>query len=125
MKNTSYKFKKTDYSFGLTKGNKIRFDYGVEIYDDTISALNHIESWAWTPEEIQKIIDDANKLEGDNHIDYQVEGGYLGISIFTSEVYFFNLFEPNESGEEDFRWPFEKFITFLEDFKKFIEDNPH
>ena len=125
MKNTSYKFKKTDYSFGLTKGNKVYFDYGVVIFDDTISALEHMESSTWTPKEIQKIIDDANKLEGDNHIDYQVEGGHLGISIFTDEVYFFNLYEPNKSGNEDFKWPLRKFITFLEDFKKFIEDNPH
>ena len=43
------------------------------------------------------------------------------IYIFTDKVFFCDLH--NDTEEPDFKWTFDEFITFMKDFKRFIEDN--
>ncbi len=113
-----YKFKKTSYS---ADNIKPIYHYGVEIIDDKILALEHIESWTWDSNKVQNILDEISVLEGEEGFDYQVEDGNLGISIYADEVYFFDLTSKNE--DEEFIWSTEKFILFLNEFKAFLEEN--
>ncbi len=118
----NYKFQKISYS---GKGLDPLYQFGVDldfINKDELS-LQHIESHLWTPQKIQKLIDDSNAIQGDNELQYQVEGGHLGIIVTkTDGVAFFDLTN-KEKEEEDFIWTFEKFINFLKDFKKFVSEN--
>ena len=84
-------------------------------------SLFQINSYRWTVQEVQNILDEISILEGEERYEYQVEGGNLGISIYTDEVYFFDL--TNKKEEEDFIWSTESFILFLNEFKAFLEDN--
>lgn len=118
----NYRFQKISYS---GSGLKPIYQFGLDLNslkNDEIS-LQHIESHLWTPQKIQELIDKSNALQGDNEFQYQVEGGHLGIIVTkTDGVAFFDLTNRDKE-EEDFIWPFEKFIVFLKDFKKFVEEN--
>lgn len=95
--------------------------FGVEILDNSIEALREIAWHGWTPEEVQMIIDKSNTLTGNERYKYQVPGSDFLIWVYSTEVYFFDMH--NDQEEEDFKWTFDEFITFMTDFKKFIEDN--
>ena len=110
-----YKFTTSPY------GQKNVKMFGVEILDDKIEALREISSSDWSSEEVQMIIDKAKALTGNEIFEYQVFGSDLIILIYTNRVYFFD--HHSEQKEADFSWNFDEFITFMEDFKKFIEDN--
>lgn len=115
----SYKFKKISYS---ADGIDPLWQYGVKDLDKSIEALEQIESWAWTPEEIQSLIDQSKALQGNERVEYSVEGGYLLIIVTKENAFFYDLV--NSTNEyEDFKWTFEEFIKFLEDFKKFVAEN--
>lgn len=118
-----YKFKKYDISStDTTIENKV-YEYGVD-YDflsKEEESLIRINSHLWSPQKIQELINEGLALRGEDFIEYQVEGGHLGIVIYTNEVYFFNL--SNENEYEDFKWLFEKFINFLKQFKQFMIEN--
>ncbi|WP_299766886.1 hypothetical protein [uncultured Dokdonia sp.] len=97
--------------------------YGIEF--DSLSgeeqALFEINSHAWNSNKIQDILGEIQALKGEENYDYQVEDGNLGISIYTDEVYFFNL--TNRKEEEEFIWTTEKFVFFLKEFQQFLKDN--
>lgn len=97
--------------------------YGVkyESISDKEKALFQINSYAWTAQEVQNLIDKSKSLQGEEELEYQVEGGHLYMIIDKTEVYFYNLL--TEQKEEDFKWTFDEFITFMEDFKKFVAEN--
>ena len=98
--------------------------YGVE-YDslnEKEKALFEINSYIWTPKEIQSLIDQSKALKDEEELEYQVEGGHLLMIIDTKEVYFYDLYNDRQK-EQDFIWTFEEFIKFLEDFKKFVAEN--
>ena len=99
--------------------------WGVE-YDsleENEKALFQISSHTWSIEEADQLINDSLTLENEQEIQYQVDHGHLGIIISKSEgVAFFDLTN-REKEEEDFTWTFEQFITFMQDFKKFIGEN--
>ena len=114
------KYKFTTNPYGQ---NNIKDFYGVE-YDslnEAHKALFQIAWSGWTPAEIQMIIDKSYALSGDQKFKYQVVGSDLMIYVFSNEVFFCDLHSDNE--EADFKCSFEEFITFMQDFKKFIEDN--
>ncbi|MBB4806729.1 hypothetical protein HNP38_002025 [Chryseobacterium defluvii] len=115
----SYKFRKNSYS---APNIEPLWQYGVEVTDKSIMALEQIESWAWTSGEVQNLIDVINALEDDDHIQYQVEGGHLGIMIDKKGAAFFDLMNRKQE-TEDFEWPTEKFIKFLKEFKEFLAKN--
>ena len=114
----NYKFRKISYS-----ANHIDplWQYGVEVNDKSLIALEQIEWWGWTPKEIQMIIDKSKEATEENRYEYQVEGSDLIIVIYPDEVYFFD--HHTEKVEEDFKWSFSEFIDFMEKFKKFVEEN--
>jgi hypothetical protein len=118
-----YKFKKIDFSYGTMPKDKITYDYGVDYdsLDEEHKALFQIAWHGWTPSEVQMIIDKSNALAGDEKFKYQVVGTDLMIYIFTDKVFFCDLH--NDTEEPDFKWTFDEFITFMKDFKRFIEDN--
>jgi hypothetical protein len=111
-----YKFRKQSYS-----GDQPLYQYGVEVLDNSIRALEQIEWWGWTSDEVQMIIDKSMALKDNEEFEYQVEGSDFIMSIDKDEVYFYDLHNPQK--EEDFKWPLSEFITFMKEFKKFIEEN--
>ena len=120
---TGYKFKKYDINSASIKEHLKTFDFGVD-YDslnENEKSLFQINSYRWTVQEVQNILDKISTLEEEEGYDYQVEGGNLGISIYTDEVYFFDL--TNKKETEEFIWSTEKFISFLNEFKAFLEEN--
>lgn len=84
-------------------------------------ALNGIAWDDWTPQEIQMIIDKSKALQGNQEYEYQVVGSDLLIIIDKNEAHFFDAYSEQE--EADIIWSFDKFIDFMEQFKKFVEDN--
>ncbi|MBB4806727.1 hypothetical protein HNP38_002023 [Chryseobacterium defluvii] len=120
----SYKFKKYNISPESENENDRDYDYGVDYYSlqDKEIALFQINSHEWTSDEVQNLIDEINALEDDGHIQYQVEGGHLGIIIDKKGAAFFDLMN-REQETEDFEWPTEKFIKFLKEFKDFLIKN--
>jgi len=98
--------------------------YGIE-YDslpNNEKALFEINSHTWTSEEVQDLLNRISSLIGDSFIQYQVEGGHLGIMIDKEGAAFFNLMNRIKE-KEDFEWPTEKFIEFLKEFKAFLQKN--
>ncbi|MCB0516258.1 MAG: hypothetical protein R2798_11895 [Chitinophagales bacterium] len=114
------KFQKISYS---AEGLEPIYQYGVDLDSllDKELSLQHLESYLWTPEKIQDLIDESLALQEDEEIEYQVDGGHLFMIIDKNEVFFYNSLENKK--EEDFIWPLAQFIEFLQDFKKFVEEN--
>lgn len=110
-----YKFTTSPY------GQKNIKMFGVEILDNSIEALREISGTGWNPNEVQMIIDKSKALGSGKRFVYQVEGSDLIISIYSDEVYFHDAHSNQK--EADFIWTFDEFIAFMEDFKKFIEEN--
>lgn len=116
-----YKFKKEITNPPKNSSVKPLIEFGIEAIDKTIEALEQIEWHGWTPSEIQMIIDESKKATENNRYEYQVAGSDLIIVVYPDEVYFFDYHTEKE--EEDFKWPFNEFIDFMEKFKKFVEEN--
>lgn len=116
-----YKFIKEITNPPISSKVKPLIEFGVQVFDKQYEALEEILWHGWTPSEIQMIIDESKALTGNQEYKYQVEGSDLMIYIFTSEVFFSDLHNDNE--EEDFKITFDEFITFMEDFKKFVAEN--
>jgi hypothetical protein len=120
----SYKFKKYNIS-SLNEPEKERdYDYGVDydFLDEREKTLFEINSHEWTSKKVDDLINECNSLQHDDYIQYQVEGGHLGIMIDKESVAFFNLRERKQE-EEDFEWKYSEFIDFLQEFKKFLQEN--
>jgi len=115
-----YKFKK--YRHELSDG-EVFIEYGVDrdsLSDDNKS-LYHITWHGWTSQNIQSIIDKTNALMNEEVYEYQVEGSDLFILIDKSYASFFDWRTKKET--EDFYLTKDEFISFMQDFKKFIEEN--
>lgn len=115
----TYKFRKTSYSASHIEP---LWQFGVETSDHTISALEQIESWCWTSEEVQNIIDEINAITADDDFKYSVEGGHLLIMADIEETHLFNLLNESQTGA-DIVWTTPRFIQFLNEFKAFLEEN--
>lgn len=116
----NYKFQKK--YFGSDEDPNPIYDYGVDldsIVEEKEFELSGLDWWGWTPEEVQMIIDKSNVLTDDEEYDYQVEGSDFDMMIKKSEV----LMWARGSETPDVIWSFNKFIEFMEAFKKFIEEN--
>ncbi|MCP1997087.1 hypothetical protein [Flavobacterium sp. HSC-61S13] len=115
-----------DYKFSLDpygqKDMTFKF-YGIEIdsLTDETWALNGINWWGWTVEEIQKIIDKSMSLVDNQNYEYQVEGSDLILYIKRERVCFYDM--RSEQEEADLIWSFEQFIDFMEQFKAFVAEN--
>ena len=118
-----YKFKKeiTNPPHGCSIKPLIEFGVERDSLDKNIEALININWHGWTPAEIQMIIDKSNALSGTEEYDYQVPGSDFVMSIDKTEVHFFDWHTEQE--EADFIWTFAEFITFMTEFKKFVEEN--
>lgn len=98
--------------------------YGLkyESINEKEKALFEINSNEWNSEKVDDLIEKCNSLQNDDYIQYEVEGGNLGIMIDKESVAFFNLKERKQE-EEDFEWSYSKFIEFLKEFKEFLQKN--
>lgn len=115
----NYKFRKVSYS---APNIEPLWQYGVEVSEKTISALEHIESWAWTSEEVQNMLDEINSITTGNDFEYSVEGGHLLIVADKKETHLFNLLNKSQK-KADIIWTTEKFIQFLKEFRDFLQKN--
>ncbi|THD32872.1 hypothetical protein [uncultured Flavobacterium sp.] len=116
-----YQFKKEITNPPRNSSARPLVEFGVKVFDKNIEALEQIEWHGWTPSEVQMIIDKSKALRGNQVYNYQVSGSDLSIHIYPEEVYFFDW--RTEREEEDFKWSFNEFIDFMEQFKKFIKEN--
>ncbi len=118
-----YKFKKYNLSSLSTPESERIYEYSVDY--DTIStdekALFNIGSHLQTPQKVQELIDESLALEDEDELEYKADGSNLFMIIDKGKVYFYNSLENKK--EEDFIWPIEKFIQFLQDFKQFVAEN--
>ena len=119
-----YKFVKYDISSKDMSFEDKSFDYGVDYnsLNEKEKALFEINSHEWTSQKVQELINKSEALQNDDYIQYEVEGGHLGIMIDKESVAFFNLRERKQE-EEDFEWTYSEFIDFLQEFKKFLQEN--
>lgn len=82
-------------------------------------ALDNISWHGWTSKEIQIIIKNSKKLKINEEYNYEVEGSNLFIIVKKDKV---NMWARG-SRTPDITWTFEKFISFMEDFKSFLKQN--
>ncbi len=118
-----YKFRKYNLDVDDVPEPKRVYEFSVD-YDqlkDAEKSLFHIGSHMWTEKRIQDLIDKSLSLKNDEEYEYKGDGSNLFMIIDKNEVFFYSSYSEKE--EEDFIWPFEKFIQFLEDFKKFVSEN--
>ena len=109
------KFKKKNIS---TADNPF-YDYGVDldsVTNENEFAIEGFDWYGWTSEEVQKIIDNSKKINENEEYFYQVEGSDFLIRVTKEEVLMWN----RGSRTPDISWSFDKFISFLEDFKTFL-----
>lgn len=98
--------------------------YGIE-YDslpNNEKALFEINSYIWTYEEVQNMLDEINLITVGNDFEYSVEGGNLLIVADKEETHLFNLLNKSQK-KADIIWTTEKFIQFLMEFKVFLQKN--
>lgn len=112
----NYKFRKVSYS---APNIEPLWQYGVEVSDQKYFALEQIESWAWTSEEVQNMLDEINSITIGNDFEYSVEGGHLLIVADREETHLFNLLNKSQK-TADIIWSTAKFIQFLKEFKEFL-----
>jgi hypothetical protein len=97
--------------------------FGVEF--DSIpyneKGLFEINSFFWTPTLVQELIDSIKVLNDEENLQHDVEGGHLTIITDDKEAHFFSHF--SGGGTADFIWPTAQLLDFLEQFKRFIEEN--
>jgi hypothetical protein len=125
LKTHILKYKKDNMKYEFTTkayGQEGMYGVKYESLNDETKALFQIAWWGWTTLEIQVILDKAKSLSEGEEYDYQVSGSDLLISIDKESVYFFDANTKSQE-EEDFKWDFAEFISFMEEFKIFIEAN--
>ncbi|ARN77806.1 hypothetical protein BST97_07220 [Nonlabens spongiae] len=110
-----YEFSKKPY------GQDGLFGVKYDSLEASFMALFEINSHLWTAEKIQLLIDKSLSLKNDEEYEYKGDGSNLFMIIDKNEVFFYSSYSDKE--EEDFIWPFDKFIQFLEDFKQFVTEN--
>ncbi|WP_336733145.1 hypothetical protein [Chryseobacterium sp. VD8] len=95
--------------------------YGIEYesLERNEKALFEINSYIWTSEEVQNMLDEINSITNED-FRYSVEGGALLILIDKDEAHLFNLHNRSQK-EADIIWPTEKFIKFLKEFQEFLQ----
>ncbi|WP_158961590.1 hypothetical protein [Myroides fluvii] len=102
-----------------------------KVFDYTFYCVEGIDEWellallgfeTWTPQLIQTLINGvlATK-DSDKEYKYQTEGDQLYIYSNSYAVQFFNL--RGGKKEAELKLTHDEFISFLEDFKKFVEAN--
>jgi len=98
------------------------YDYGVDldtIINENEFALQGLDWDGWTSKEIETIINNSKKLKINEEYNYEVEGSYFFIIVKKDKV---NMWARG-SRTPDITWTFEKFISFMEDFKSFLKQN--
>ncbi|SMC46809.1 hypothetical protein [Moheibacter sediminis] len=115
------------YTFFIQKISKSTI-YSVRIEDAEFYVLGNLTDISWIPAKAQEIIDGV-KSTIDTDVEYQWanEDVFL-VSHPTEGVIFWDLMKTRGQGSgvrttQDLVLPHEEFITFMEDFKKFIEEN--
>jgi hypothetical protein len=106
----NYKFTNKCY------GWKGHFGVEYESLPEEEKTLHEIAWQGWTSTEVEKIIHNAKALKANQAYDYQVEGSEFYIIVKKAHV---NMWK-KESKTPDITWNFNKFITFLEEFKSFL-----
>ena len=98
------------------------YDYGVDL-DTTLNenefALQGLDWDGWTSKEIETIINNSKKLKINEEYNYEVEESYFFMIVKKDKV---NMWAKG-SRTPDITWTFEKFISFMEDFKSFLKQN--
>ncbi len=113
MSTTKYKF--------TASAHDIDGFYGVDYrgLNEEEIALTEIGWNGWTTNRLQEIINNCNSLSDDEEFDYEVEGSDFYILVKKDEV----LMWARDSSTPDITWSYEKFLQFLEDFKRFVRDH--
>ncbi|SMC46864.1 hypothetical protein [Moheibacter sediminis] len=111
------------YSF-----NKYDWDGTTVLGIEIENTIRNMGGWDWTATKAQEIIDGV-KSTIDTDVEYQWanEDVFL-VSHPTEGVIFWDLMKTRGQGSgvrttQDLVLPYEEFIAFMEDFKKFIEEN--
>ncbi len=97
------------------------YDFGVDLYSldkEEEFVLRGLDWWGWTAQEVESILIQIQRLNGEDYFDYIVEDTELRICIDTAYVLFFDW--RTETTDDDFRMPTTEFISFLEQFKAFL-----
>lgn len=109
------------YSFFIQKISK-SIIYSIDIESSEHNVLENLTNVYWTPAKVQELIDGIKPTaDSDEEYKYQTEGDSLLIYSNGFGVQFFDL--QHQGKEADLILPHDTFIQFLEDFKKFVEQN--
>lgn len=109
------------YSFKIQIVSDLVF-YTVKVENSELYCLTRLTDAFWTKQKIQEIIDGvATTKNTAKDYKFQTEGDDLYIYSNSFGVQFFNLESKNK--EADLVLEHDIFISFLKDFKKFVEEN--
>ena len=111
--------------------------YNFEIYDwagirmygisSEVDIISHLDAPDWTPDKAQSIIDGVKSTIGTEE-EYKWANEDVYLISNKHAVFFIDLMSMRGGAskikeKQDLDLPHEEFITFMEDFKKFIEEN--
>lgn len=113
----------------------MKYTFKKDIWDNTIihsvqsenSTINNFGSWNWTPQKIQSLIDgveQSKNKDSDESFDWQNEDVFFRSNKYG--VFFVDLMKQRageKSKKQDLDLNHDEFIKFLQDFKKFVEEN--
>ncbi|MGV7105997.1 hypothetical protein [Flavobacterium sp. U410] len=113
------------YKFSIREVLELKV-YTVD-FENGYNVINNFTDANWTPQKVQKIIDgveNSRYQDSDNSFDWQNEDVFLRSNKYG--VFFIDLMKQRagqKSEKQDLDLEHDEFIEFLQEFKKFVEEN--
>ncbi|MFY1045226.1 hypothetical protein [Chryseobacterium sp. GP-SGM7] len=114
------------YNFKTFQISKSKY-FNIEIQEEKYYVLNNFRDSSWTPQKIQSLTDGVEQSkdkEPDESFDWQNEDVFFRSNKYG--VFFVDLMKQRageKSKKQDLDLEHNVFIKFLQDFKKFVEEN--
>lgn len=114
------------YNFKTFQISKSKY-FDIEIREEKYYVLNNFRDSGWSPQKIQNLIDgveQSKNKEPDESFDWQNEDVFFRSNKYG--VFFVDLMKQRtgeKSKKQDLDLEHDEFIKFLQDFKKFVEEN--
>lgn len=115
------------YKFYLQKiSNSIMYSIDIVTEDLSLGVLTNFTDAGWTPAEVQEIIDGVLSTKSGKD-EYRWANEDIFLVSRPDAVYFFDFLSRRASKEkrkgQDLTLSHDEFISFLKDFKKFVQEN--
>lgn len=115
-----------EYTFKLKEVQGYRIYTIITKKEEAINVISRLTDTFWTPTKVQEIIDGVNQSKSEGKR-YEWANEDIHLVALSNGVYFFDLMarraDKNHPTGQDLDLRHDEFISFLHDFKKFVEEN--